>query len=222
LVALFAVVATFYLLGQAVGKKGLLHFAFPVLFIFSSVPWPVSFENMILQNLMQINAEITAFVLSLGTMEAVAHGNVIEVAGQLIGVEEACSGIRSLQTSFMMSLFLGEFYRIQPKSRVWLVLLSFLLSFLFNSSRTIVLTYVGASEGLLALESWHDPLGYGVLIITLTGLWGTAYWFFLNGKVHQMGTQKIGSWMAQVQCGKQVTSTFTFFLLVVLIGELTS
>lgn len=179
-IAVSAISFTLLIIAQLGGRPWLFHFGFPVLFVFSAVPWPVAIENLILQNLMEINASITATVLSMGSMEAVARGNIIEIGGQLIGVEEACSGIRSLQTSLMMSLFLGEFYRIRAWNRVWLLLLSFLLSFLFNSRRTVVLTYIGATEGIDSLESWHDPLGYAVLAISLIGLWGTAYWFSMN------------------------------------------
>ena len=218
--ASFAILFSLYLLSQTGGRNWLIHFAFPILFIFSSVPWPVPLENLILQNLMRINATITAFVLSLGSMEAVARGNIIDIGGQLIGVEEACSGIRSLQTSFMMSLFLGEFYRLKPWSRLWLLLLSFFLSFIFNSSRTVVLTYIGATEGLDSLESWHDPLGYGVLGISLIGLWGTAYWYSLQQTTEIKKAQPWGTWASQIQTSKQVVTTTILFLSTAIISEI--
>lgn len=219
-VGIFAIGTTLYLIHQAGGKSWLLHFSFPVLFIFSSIPWPVPMENFILQHLMQVNAKITAAVLSMGSMEAIARGNIIEIGGQLIGVEEACSGIRSLQTSLMMSLFLGEFYRLRVSSRIGLLGLSFFLSFLFNSSRTIVLTYIGATEGLPSLESWHDPLGYGVLGISLIGLWGTAYWYSTNQEQPKRGSLKFGEWLSQVSFKNTVAPTSIVFLLTVVVGEL--
>ena len=222
IVAFFAILITLFLLSQSGGKSWLLHFAFPVIFIFSSVPWPVPIENIILQNLMRVNASITAAVLSLGSMEAVARGNIIEIGGQLIGVEEACSGIRSLQTSLMMSLFLGEFYRIKPLNRVWLLLLSFFLSFLFNSSRTVVLTYIGATEGLGSLESWHDPLGYGVLVISLIGLWGTAYWFSMEETSEPAGERSFMEWISQIRSGKTITGTTLVFVGVILVSEIST
>ena len=215
----FAIGISLYLIYQSGGKNWLVHFSFPVLFIFSAIPWPVSFENFILQHLMQINAQITAFVLSMGGMGAVARGNIVEVGGNLIGIEEACSGIRSLQTSFMMSLFLGEFYRLRPSNRIWLVGLSFLLSFLFNSSRTIVLTYIGATEGVTSLESWHDPLGYGVLAICLIGLWGTAYWYSLNSNLNLQGSLKLRDWIQSIHIQRPTMLAGAAFMVVVFVGE---
>lgn len=221
-VAISCIAITLCVIAQLGGKPWLVHFGFPILFIFSSVPWPVFFENLILQNLMGINALITAKVISLGSMEAIARGNIIEIGGQFIGVEEACSGIRSLQTSLMMSLFLGEFYRIRIRNRVSLLLLGFFVSFLFNSTRTIVLTYIGATEGLDALESWHDPLGYGVLFISLAGLWSTAYWYSMKEESETEVVQDTMTWIAQLKPSAAFTKITVCFLIIVLIGEATT
>ncbi len=94
-----------YLLG---GKSWLRHFAFPFLFFLVAVPWPMQFEQKIIQGLMQAVTAINVFGLHVGGVPAVQHGNVIEVGSGLIGIEEACSGVRSLQATLMISLFLGE------------------------------------------------------------------------------------------------------------------
>ena len=165
------IVVTMGLLHHAGGKPWLLHFGFPVLFVFTAVPWPVPVENFLLQNLMQVNATLTAETLTLCNIPALALGNVILIGGQTVGVDEACSGIRSLQTAFMMSLFLGEFYRMRAARRILLVLSSFALAFVFNLLRTLILTYVGGREGNEGLDAWHDPLGLGVLVLCIGGLW---------------------------------------------------
>ena len=46
----------------------------------------------------------------LGT-PAHVEGNLIRVSNGLVGVNEACSGIRSLQTSLMIGLLFGELRR---------------------------------------------------------------------------------------------------------------
>lgn len=216
----FAIASTFYWMNNSLGKAGMWHFAFPVAFVVSAIPWPVGVENAILQNLMRINAVIAAHVLSWGPMDAVAHGNVIEVGGLMIGVEEACSGIRSLQTSLMMSLFLGEFYRLKVTNRISLVLLSFCLAFLFNSTRTVALTYIGATEGLFSLESWHDPLGYGVLVLTLFGLWGTAYWYSLNDNSTPPVNHTLKGWFSKINIPNSTIKVFSLMIIVLIAGEI--
>ena len=55
-------------------------------------------------------------VLGWTGIPAIQHGNLIEVGTGTVGVSEACSGIRSFQTSLMISLFFGEFYRMAGRA----------------------------------------------------------------------------------------------------------
>src|SRR6185437_11345655 len=103
----------------------LRHFAFPFLFFLVAIPWPVQIEEVIIQDLMRAVTAINVIFLQLVGIPALQHGNVIEVGNGFIGVEEACSGVRSLQATFMISLFLGELY-------------------LFNVGRRFILVLVGA------------------------------------------------------------------------------
>jgi hypothetical protein len=67
---------------------------------------------------MQIATWLTVAFLNLFQITAVQHGNVIEVKSGLLGIDEACSGIRSLQATVMVSLFLGELYRATWQRRL--------------------------------------------------------------------------------------------------------
>ncbi len=70
---------------------------------------------------------------------AMPHGNVIEVATGMVGIDEACSGIRSFQATLMISLFLGELYSLNFARGAGLVLGGFMLSFLLNLTRMTLL-----------------------------------------------------------------------------------
>ena len=97
-----------YFLG---GRSWLGHFAFGICFILTTLPWPRGAEAFITQSLTQGATWITVGLLKLSNIPAVQHGNVIEVKTGLLGIDEACSGIRSLQAMVMVSIFLGELYR---------------------------------------------------------------------------------------------------------------
>jgi len=56
-----------------------------------------------------------------------------------VGIDEACSGVRSLQTAMMLSLFLGEMYRFGVLRRLALIGASLLFVLLANLSRTTFL-----------------------------------------------------------------------------------
>ena len=144
------------------------HFCFPILFCFTALPWPVWMGDSLIQGLQRANAGICAELLTLGGMPAIAEGNLVQIAGHWLNVEEACSGMRSLQTAFMMSLFLGEFYRLGLVRRGVLMLASFGVALLVNIGRTVTLA-LATSRG--KGEEWHDTVGNIAMVLCLVGLW---------------------------------------------------
>jgi exosortase/archaeosortase family protein len=95
----------------------------------------------------------------------------------VVGINEACSGIRSLQSGLMLSLFLGEMYRLSALRRSILVAASLLCVLLANVARTTFLTWEAANQGLKRMEAWHDTAGLLVMIIVLPSLFALAHWF---------------------------------------------
>lgn len=153
------------------------HFAFPILFVYTALPWPVWMEEKLTQTLTRWDTWVSAEALTMLGMPALAKGNIIEVGKSVVNVAEACSGIRSLQTSFMMSLFLGEFYRMNIVLRAALMGSSFVVAFVLNIFRTMLLTYLSGAYGDETLEKWHDTVGTAVMVLCLVGLWGLALFF---------------------------------------------
>jgi exosortase len=153
------------------GWPWLRHFAFPIVFFLVAVPWPTHLEQFVVQHLMHWQTNINVSLLNLAGIPAVQSGNVIEVGSSLIGIEEACSGVRSLQATLMVSLFLGELYSFNIAGRIVLVAAGALFAFFCNLVRTGILVWVGANKGTKAIEAWHDPAGMTILLICLAGLW---------------------------------------------------
>ena len=153
------------------GGGWLKHFAFPFLFFLVAVPWPVRLEQLVIQDLMRAVTAINVIFLQLAGIPALQHGNVIEVGTGFIGIEEACSGVRSLQATFMISLFLGELYSFNLLRRIVLVIIGAALAFICNVVRTAILVWVGTHQGLGGIEKWHDPAGLTILVVCLLGLW---------------------------------------------------
>jgi len=153
------------------GRSWLSHFTFPFLFFLVAVPWPVRVEQLVIQDLMRTVTAINVIFLQLAGIPALQHGNVIEVGAGFIGIEEACSGVRSLQATLMISLFLGELYSFNVARRFLLVAIGAVLAFICNVVRTAILVWVGTHRGLAGIESWHDPAGLTILIACLFGLW---------------------------------------------------
>ena len=156
------------------GLRWVRHFAFPMLFILVAVPWPTQFEQWVIQGLMRAVASINVEVLNAIGISAVQMGNVIEVGSGFVGIAEACTGVRSLQSTFMVSLFLGEFYQFSVLRRIVLVVAGAILAFVCNLIRTFLLVWVAERDGLDAIQSWHDPAGLTILFACLFGLWGLS------------------------------------------------
>jgi exosortase len=144
---------------------------FPVCFFLVAVPWPSGLENLLTQSLMRLNASTAVELLGLFWIPAVQHGNVIEVSAGAVGIDEACSGIRSLQATLMISLFLGELYALSASRRALCVVAGFALAFAFNLGRTLLLTRVAAAKGIGAVAAWHDPAGITILVACFLALW---------------------------------------------------
>jgi exosortase len=169
--ALIAVTMSILWIFLTGGWPWLRHFCFPILFFLVAVPWPMHFEQVVTQNLMRAVTVINVSLLNVAGIPALQHGNVIEVGSGLIGIEEACSGVRSLQATLMISLFLGELYSFTIARRVFLVIAGALLAFLCNVGRTAILVWMGAKNGAKSIEAWHDPAGFTILLVCLFGLW---------------------------------------------------
>jgi len=152
------------------------HFAFPVLFVFVAVPWITPIEVPIVHGLMRLVAAIASEAVSLFGIPARLEGNLIRINNGLVGVNEACSGVRSLQTSLMIGLLLGELKRLSISHRVALVAAAIGIAFLGNCVRAFSLVWVAATKNIAAVDRWHDLAGYSIVAAVFVGSLLLARW----------------------------------------------
>jgi exosortase len=161
-----AVTATLGLLGLAGGRRWVFWFGFSIVFTLTAIPWPTVIEQGVTQNLMRFVASVTAEMLNWLGYAAEPVGNLIRFPSVTVGVDEACSGVRSLQSSFVVALFLGEYRRLAWGWRLGLILLALMFAFVLNVFRALFLSLMAADGGAGALASWHDTAGYAVLLLS--------------------------------------------------------
>lgn len=154
---------TLCLVYLAGGRPWLAHFAFPVCFFLVAVPWPKPLENAIMSWLMLRNSALCVEALQWMGYAAEQRGNLIAIPGSLLGVEEACSGIRSLQSMIMVALAVGEFFRLTAGRRVFLFLLGLGAALGGNALRSLTLSVAACRSGTDAVDSIHDGTGLAVL-----------------------------------------------------------
>jgi len=157
-------------------------FLFPALIWLISAPLVSVMETKIKVFLL---TKVTIIVFNLGDLLGYAlerEGNILILPEGQVGVEEACSGIRSLTAclfagSFLAAVFLDRFWK-----RVLLVAAAMGFAILTNLIRSIFLTLWAYNNGSKAIdEHWvlpiwgdigsvHDVTGFAILGVTCVGL----------------------------------------------------
>jgi exosortase len=172
--AAIVVSLTLFAMWRIGGRETMRHFAFPLCFIFVAVPWVTPVEAPIVQGLMGIVAAVATETLALFGIPAQLEGSVIRISSGVVGVNEACSGVRSLQTSLMIGLLFGELKRLSISRRIALVAGAASIAFIANCARAFFLVWVAAHDGVAAVDRWHDAAGYTILGAVFIGTLGLA------------------------------------------------
>jgi exosortase len=118
-------------------------------------------------------SENVLHTLHLLGVPAIRHGNIIELANTTVGVEEACSGVRSLISCVFAGFFFSATLVRRPGARALIVLLAAPLALGMNFLRSLTLTLL-SNGGVDISGKWHDLTGFAVLGITAAILGGLA------------------------------------------------
>jgi exosortase len=151
------------------GAPWLRHFAFPILFAFIAVPWVTPVEVPIVQGLMRAVAAVASEAATLFGIPTQLEGNLIRIPSGVVGVNEACSGVRSLQTALMIGLLLGELKRLSTLRRVALIAGAIVIAFIGNCARAFFLVWIAATKNIAAVDRWHNPASYLIVVAVFAG-----------------------------------------------------
>jgi exosortase len=173
--ALCVIAISLLSLARAGGRSWLKHFAFPLCFPLAAVPWSVQFENRVVQTMMRAVAYVAVEIAGWLGVGAYQLGNVIQLRNGFVGVDEACSGVKTLQAGIMVALVLGELLQLRSGRRIALVLLGCGWVFVCNVFRATALVLVAANSGLDALGRWHDLIGTAALLCGMGGILALAW-----------------------------------------------
>ena len=160
---------------QQWGPQTLRHFRFPILFALIAVPIPGVLWSPVVFGLKGLVTFVNVELLNLLGIPALQQGSVIQLPNCRVGVDEACSGIRSLQSSLMMALFIGDQSLRQAGLRWLLVGGAVGWAVVGNIGRSLYLSLTAHRHGAEALDAVHDTAGWSVLVVTLVGL-GVMAW----------------------------------------------
>jgi exosortase len=169
---------------------------------------------------LQLQFWVTDIVLNslhLLGIAASTSGNIILLAHTSVGVEEACSGVRSLLSCVVAAIFFSATLVRRPWARVLLIALAPLLAFAMNIIRSLTLTLL-ANGGIDIGGSWHDLTGFAVLGVTALILGSLAVW--LEGPVPavESSSPPAAAPVAPASVSPPRTIFTAYLLVVVMIG----
>jgi exosortase len=170
---LLTILYTFALLYDDGGWKRTRPLIFPFLFFLVAIPWPLKTDLQLTQWLQTKVSSIIVDILLLMEHQVRLEGTVIDVGvfGK-IGVDQACSGINGLQSSLVVTLFLGAYYGFGWINRFFLIFSGMLLALVLNLCRAFSLSFIKIKgkghlldDSLFTIAGWgfpsiHDLLGW--------------------------------------------------------------
>lgn len=148
-----------------------------------SAPIPPGSSSRLTLGLQLAVTEYVLRALHLLGIAAERHGNIIELATTSVGVEEACSGIRSLISCVFAGLFFSATLVRRAWARALIIGLAAPIAIAMNFVRSLTLTLL-ANSGVDISGRWHDVTGYAVLAITAALLAGLALLLEAHAKRH--------------------------------------
>jgi exosortase len=164
------------------GFAGIREFGFAAAFVLLSLPMPSVLHAAVVGQL-QLNITMANVeLLKLFGVPAQQLGTLVVLPNCTVGVDEACSGIRSLQSTLMATLFLGRICLRRKTTAAALLILGVALAIGGNLARSFFLTLVATNQGIAALGQYHDLAGRSVLVV-VTG--GVVFFAWLLSKLER-------------------------------------
>ncbi len=152
-------------------------FVFPVCVWVISAPMISAVENQLNLFLLRKVTNVVFFVFDVLGLPIEQQGNVLVLPPladgkpNQVGVEDACSGIRSLTACLFAGSFLGAVFLDKLWKKIALVAAAMCFAVFTNLLRGLFLTSWAYNFGHEAIEGFvHDAAGYAVLGLTVVGL----------------------------------------------------
>lgn len=169
-----ALVTLVALLYGAGGRANVARFGPALVMLLVILRPPLNLDKAAIQKLQQATAHAAGAALDVFNVTYVRAGNVIEIPGRRLFVEEACSGVNSLFSALACTVFYLLWTR--RHSFVWFVLLLSLPFWVLtaNAGRITLVALLRYHWGIAADVGWrHDFLGFVVFGVAIFLLFAT-------------------------------------------------
>ena len=134
---------------------------------------PGTYQKLTLSLQLWVSENVLQSLHLLG-IPAYKEGNIIRLAHTSVGVEEACSGVRSLISCIYAGFFFSASFVSAWGSRFALIVLAAPIAIAMNFARSLTLTLL-TYKGIEIEGTWHDATGFAILGFTALILGGIAF-----------------------------------------------
>jgi exosortase D (VPLPA-CTERM-specific) len=167
LITLFGLILSF------LGGRAFRLIAIPLLILLFMIPLPQFVLANLSTKLQLLSSLIGVYVIRLFDISVFLEGNVIDLGGYKLQVEDACSGLRYLFPLMTLGFLMAYFYKGALWKRVALFLSSIPITVFMNSLRIGVIGVTVEHWGIAMAEGFlHEFQGWVVFMISALLMFG--------------------------------------------------
>ncbi len=156
------------------GKARLRRLGFVFVLLATMVPLPTIVYNALAAPLQLLASDVATRAAQALGVSVFRDGNIIHLANASLGVEEACSGLRSLSAMVVASLLLGFVEQMSRLGQILLCLASVPLAVGMNVLRVAATAVLADYQLDYALGFYHVFTGWLVFVAGFGALWTAA------------------------------------------------
>lgn len=144
------------------------------IFLWLAVPPPRNYDQRLIVWLQSSTSSWSGYVLDLFGVLHLMSGNIVEVPGKPLMVEQACSGINSLFAIITCSVFFIFWSRRGIVHAILLLAAGVGWVLVGNLARVVIIALAWSKRGIDLAEGWkHEALGFAIFFVLLVLVWST-------------------------------------------------
>lgn len=151
------------------GWRMVRELAYPLCTLILMIAPPTFVYERITLGLQLLSSRLGASLLETLGYSVIREGNILELVGTKLSVEEACSGIRSLPAIVFLTVVYGFFFVPEKIMRAGVVITAIPIAILGNAGRIVVTGMAAQHSAALAEGAVHEAFGYVAVAIAGAG-----------------------------------------------------
>jgi exosortase len=154
------------------GVRMLKELIYPLCTLFLMIAPPAFVFERLTLSLQILASRLGADCLEALGYSVLREGNILEMVGIKLSVEEACSGIRSLMAILFMCVLYNYFFVEKKSMRIWILAFSVPIAILGNAVRIVATGIAGQYNRAWVSGATHEAFGYVSVVVAALGCIG--------------------------------------------------